>query len=171
MFSKTDIEQYFIIEKRTGLFFLVAGLIGLSLSCYFFLVDPGEFQRGVAIPFLAGGFIQVILGYGLYVHSDRQRIDNVYAYDMNPSRLQDHELARLEQKTRSFLLRRWVEYIVLAIGIALALVFCNSTQNMIYTGIGLGLLIQALMMRTVDFISERRMQRYRKGIRNFLQIQ
>jgi len=110
MFSKTDIEEYFIIEKRTGLFFLVAGLIGLCLSCYFFLIDQGEFQRGFAIPFLAGGLIQVILGYGLYVHSDRQRIDNVYAYDMNPSKLQDHELARLEQMTRSFKLRRWIEY-------------------------------------------------------------
>lgn len=171
MFSKTDIEQYFLKEKRTGLFFLVAGLIGLSLSTYFLLIDQGEFQRGIAIPFLAGGLIQVILGYGLYVHSDRQRIDNVYAYDMNPSKLQDHELARLEQKVRTFMLRRWIEYIGLAVGIALALVFCNSPQNMIYTGVGTGLLIQAIIMRIVDFFSERRMERYRKGIKDFLRIQ
>ncbi|ULQ52282.1 hypothetical protein [Flavihumibacter fluvii] len=170
MFTKSDIEKYFIAEKQESMFFLVIGLIAISLSAYFYFVHKAPFQKGLAIPILLIGFIQAVVGYTVYDRSDRQRIDNVYAYDMNPSKLQVEELARMKTVNHNFIVYRWVEIACLTAGIILVVMFCKEDTNRFVLGVGTGLAIQAAIMLTADFFAERRALWYTKGIEEFLQI-
>lgn len=50
MFTKADIEKYFIAEKSESMLFLVFGLIAISLSIFFFSYLKTNFYKGAAVP-------------------------------------------------------------------------------------------------------------------------
>jgi Mg2+/citrate symporter len=167
MFTKADIEKYFMAEKQESLFFLVFGISAIFLALYFLLLHKGLLQKGLAVPLMAIGLLQSVVGFTVYTGSDRQRIDNVYNYDMNPSRLQTVELVRMKKVNKNFVLYRWIEiFCVLA---ALMLIFLNMQTggNRFLLGVGIGLAIQAAIMLTADLIAESRARVYTKGIEDY----
>src|SRR6185312_12228264 len=111
MLTKTDIEQYFMAEKSAGLFFLIAGIAAISVSVAFFIFFKTNIYKGMAWPLVLLGLIQIIVGYKIYTDSDHQRIDNVYAYDMNPAKLKSVELPRMEKAVKSITVFLWIELI------------------------------------------------------------
>src|ERR1700712_3680723 len=108
MFSKADIEKYFIAEKHAGLFLLIAGIIALVVACVILFCWKTNFARGVTASLLVAGLLQVFTGYIAYSHSDERRIDNVYAFDMNPSKLKLVELPRVQAANRNLTVFRWI---------------------------------------------------------------
>lgn len=170
MFTKSDIEKYFMAEKQTGMLFLVIGIIAFALALYLYLVHKAPFQKGLAIPILIIGIIQAVAGFTVYDRSDKQRIDNVYAYDLNPSKLQDVELARMKIVQKNYVLMRWAEIVFLAAGIVLVVFSCNESGRKFFLGIGIGLIIQSAILLTADYFAERRTVVYATGIKEFLQI-
>src|SRR5437762_4412597 len=96
MFSKQDIEKYFLAEKQLGLLFIVVGAVAIVLAIIFFFLLKTSFYKGAAIPLLVIGLIQLIAGTTVYKRSDNDRIRNVYAYDMNPGQLKNEELPRMQ---------------------------------------------------------------------------
>jgi hypothetical protein len=170
MFTKADIEKYFIAEKQESLLFIVFGLAAIVLSLYFYFMQRTPLSKGLAIPILIIGLVQVVVGFTVYSRSDRQRIDNVYAYDMNPSRLQSEELGRMKTVNKNFVIYRWMEIICLAVGILLVVVFCKIESRQLFLGIGLGLAVQAAIMLCADFFAEQRALKYTRGIEEFIQI-
>ena len=84
MLTRADIEKYFLAEKQTGLIFIVIGVVAILLAIGFFFYWKTSLFKGMAIPLLIFGLLEAIAGYTIYNRSDKQRIDNVYAFDMNP---------------------------------------------------------------------------------------
>src|SRR3974390_1876133 len=109
MFTKADIEKYFVAEKNESLLFLVIGLLAISLSVFFYSYLKSSLYKGAAIPLLAIGLIQAIVGFTVYSRSDTQRISVVYAYDMNPGKLKNEELPRMRTVNQRFVIYRWIE--------------------------------------------------------------
>ncbi len=93
MFSKTDIEKYFIAEKQESILFLLIGIAAVAVSLIFFFALKTGFYKGAAIPLVVVGLLGIV-GYSVYKRSDGNRIRNVYAHDMNPSELKQKELPR-----------------------------------------------------------------------------
>jgi len=52
MFSKQDIEKYFLAEKQLGLLFIIIGAIAIVLAIVFFFLLKTSFYKGAAIPLL-----------------------------------------------------------------------------------------------------------------------
>jgi hypothetical protein len=169
MLTKADIEKYFFAAKQESLLFLIIGALAIvaAISFYFFLKN--NFYKGAAVPLLVIGLVQMIVGYSVYSRSDNQRIDMVYAYDMNPHKLKTEELPRMITVNKNFQLYRWIEIVFLIIGAALAIYFKSDATKTFFMGLGIGLTIQSTIMLGADYFAEKRGLVYQQQLENFAQ--
>jgi uncharacterized membrane protein HdeD (DUF308 family) len=169
MFTKTDIEKYFFAEKQESLLFLIIGIMAILLAITFFFFLKNNFYKGAAIPLLLVGLIQLIAGYAVYARSDEQRIDNVYAFDMNPNKLKNEELPRMRTVNKNFKIYRWTEIILLVVAAALLFYYKGNAAKAFLFGIGITLAIQSALMSGADFFAEQRAKVYTEQLESFLQ--
>jgi hypothetical protein len=167
MFTKADIEKYFIGEKQESWIFMAIGVSGILLAIIFFFIIKSNLHKGMAVPLFALGLILAIVGFTVYKRSDQQRIDNVYAYDMNPSKLKNEELPRMKKVMKSFVLYRWIEIFFLLAGIALYIYFIRDFRNDFWRGFGFTLTIMAMLALGADYFAEKRGHAYTKGLESF----
>jgi uncharacterized membrane protein HdeD (DUF308 family) len=167
MFNKTDIEKYFIAEKQESLLFLVIGIIAIILAIAFYFFIKSAFYKGAAFPLVIIGVIQLVAGLTVYQRSDADRIRNVYAYDMNPEQLKLEELPRMEKVNRNFLVYRWLEIALIAVGLIIIFMAGKNAGRPFWYGFGLILLIQATLMLGADYFAAKRGLQYTDGLKNF----
>lgn len=168
MFTKTDIEKYFMAEKQESFLFLLIGIAGIVAAIVFFFFLKTNFYKGVAVPLLLVGLLLGVVGYTVYKRSDSDRMRNVYAYDMNPSELKNKEIPRMKTVMKNFVIYRWVEIILFLAGIGLYIYFIRDFKHDFWRGFGLALAVMALTALTADFFAERRGAAYTKGLESFI---
>ncbi len=174
MLDKTDIEQYFIAEKNAGLFFLVAGIVAIVIAIVLLVFLKGNVSKGLAWPLIVLGLLQAIVGYTVYNGSDKQRIDNIYAFDMNPGKLKTAELPRMQKAIKGITAFLVLELLAFIAGIVLLWVnrrFLSGTlfsSATIWLGVGLALVLQSLLMAAADFAAYRRSVKYTGQLERFV---
>ena len=168
MFTKTEIEKYFLAEKQESLVFIIIGVIALFLAVSFFFFIKTNLYKGASLPLLLIGLVQLSVGYIIYQRSDPDRIRNVYAYDMNPSQLRNEELPRMKLVNRNFIIYRWVEIICIITGTCLFFYFRGNPAQSFWQGLGMALAIQALVLLGADYFAEKRAKEYTRGLEKFL---
>ena len=174
MFSKTDIEQYFIAEKNAGLFFLIAGIVAIVIAIALFIFLKSNLYKGLAWAFIVLGLIQAIVGYTIFNRSDKQRTYNVYAFDMNPGKLKTVELPRMQKVVKSITFFLWLELLTLIIGIILIWMYrrfltgSDFSAAPLWLGVGLALVIQSILMAAADFSAYKRSAKYSLQLENFV---
>lgn len=168
MFSKTDIEQYFVAEKQGSIFFLAFGIIAAiaALTCYF--VWKTSFVKGMMIPLLIVGVIAVIIGTTVYKRSDADRQRNVYAYDLNPDELKQKEYPRMQKVMKSFKVIIVAEVLLLLVGAFLYFYFRQQETRQFVSGLGFGLLLMCVAALALDLSAQRRAAVYMKGLTSFV---
>ncbi len=171
MFTKADIEKYFMAEKQESLVFLVFGIVAVLLALAFFFIQKTNFYKGAAIPLLLVGIIQIVVGISVYKRSDEDRIRNVYAYDMNTDQLKNTELPRMKGVNRNFVIYRYTEIVLAIIGAGLLFYYRPDPSKSFWYGLGLTLMIQGLVMLGADYFAEKRALEYTKGLESFLSKQ
>ncbi len=169
MFSKADIEKYFIAEKQESLLFLLIGVAGIITAIVFFFFLKTNFYNGAAFPLLLVGLILGVVGYTIYKRSDADRKRNVYAYDMNPAELKEKELPRMKTVMKNFVVYRYTEIFLLLVGAGLYIYFIRDVKNDFWRGFGLALALMALLALVADFFAEKRGKAYTSGIESFTQ--
>lgn len=169
MLAKTDIEKYFNAEKAESGFFLSIGLSAIVSALLFFFILKQAFYRGASIPLLLIGFLLAVIGYTIYKRSDKDRIRNVYAFDMNPSQLRETELPRMEKVMRNFVIIRWVEIFLFAAGATLYIYFIRDINKDFWRGFGLALAVMALLSLLADHFAEKRGRVYLQKLQEFEQ--
>lgn len=167
MFSKADIERYFTAEKSESLVFIIIGLAAIVAAVILFFFLKTGFHKGMSLPLLLIACIQLTVGYTVYKRSDSDRKRNSYAYDMNPAELRNKEIPRMMAVKKNFVIYRWIEIILLITGLALFFLWKNHPDKAFWTGIGLGLAIQAAIMLCADYFAEARAITYTKGLLEF----
>jgi hypothetical protein len=168
MFSKQDIEKYFLAEKQLGLAFIIIGSVAIVLAIIFYFFLKAPFYKGAAIPLLVIGLIQLIASITVYKKSDQDRITNVYAYDMNPGQLKNEELPRMQTVVKNFAAIKWVEMALITTGLILIFYYRANADKAFWYGLGLTLTILALVTYIADYSAERRAIQYTKGIESFV---
>jgi Mg2+/citrate symporter len=168
MFSRSDIEKYFIAEKQEALVFLIIGSLAIVLGCILYYFLKSNFYKGAAIPLLVVGIIQVVVGATVYARSDRQRVAIVYAYDMDPGKIKNEEIPRMEKVNRNFVMYRWVEAALLISGFALVLAFRKNPVQSFWLGLGITLSIEAAGMLFADRMAEKRANIYTQQLKEFV---
>ena len=160
MLTPNDIEKYFMAEKQAGLVFMIVGIVAIIMGLVFILIFKTPFYKGAAIPLLVIGLIQGIAGNTIFRRSDEDRIKNVYAYNMNPSLLRAKELPRMIKVNRNFKMLKAVEILFIVSGLFLLFYFRTKPDFLFWKGIGLTLLIQAVIVLGADIIASERALHY-----------
>jgi uncharacterized membrane protein len=168
MFSKSDIERYFIAEKQESLLFLIVGIAAIVLGLLSYFYGKTPFFKGAAIPLIIIGLIQGVVGYTVYARSDEDRKRNVYAFDMNPSELKGKELPRMQKVNQNFVIYRWVEIVLAIVSVFLLLYYRGRENGLFLYGLGMALAVQSLFMLGADYFAEKRAAAYTAGIESFL---
>ena len=167
MLTKTLIEKYFLAEKQESLLFISIGIIAILLAILGWLYFKTAFWKGASIPFLAIALLQIIVGYTVYSRSDEQRVDMVYSLDMNPDQLTKVELPRMEVVNKNFVIYRWVEIVLVLVGMGLYVYFRENTPQEFWKGFGFALCLQALLMLGADYFAEQRAHEYTAALSSF----
>lgn len=147
------IERYFNAEKNESVLFVLVGIVAISFASYFFIKVKQPFYNGIAYPLIVVAGIQIIVGSSVYLRSpkDIARVNNIVQQDK--SKIQTEEIPRMKVVMNNFTIYRWVEIILLVLGICMFL-YCPA--HTLWKGVGLGLLIQAGLMLFLDFFAESR---------------
>ncbi len=169
MFTKADIEKYFIAEKQLGFIGLWIGIALIIAAIIFFFILKTNFYKGASVPFLLVGLLLCIAGFTIYKKSDDDRKRNVYAYDLNPSELKEKELPRMKKVMKNFTADRYTEIVLALLGIGLFIYFRNNEARFFWKGFGLTLTIMALFIFMVDTSAEKRGRVYTEGLESFFQ--
>lgn len=167
MLTKTLIEKYFLAEKQESLLFISIGIIAIILAVLGWVYFKTAFWKGASIPFLAIALLQLIVGYTVYSRSDEQRIDIVYSLDMNPDQLTKVELPRMEVVNKNFVIYRWIEIVLVLVGLGLYVYFRENTPQEFWKGFGFALCLQALFMLGADYFAEQRAHEYTAALSSF----
>ena len=165
------IHKYFLAEKQESLLFLIVGIAAIALAVvfYFFIKINPSFFKGAAIPLVAIGIIQCIVGYTVYARSDRQRMDIAYNIGVEPTSFtRTTELPRMENVMKNFAIYRYVEILLALAGLGLFLYFRNDETKMLWKGLGSTLAIQAILMLGADYFAEKRGGAYKQALETFI---
>jgi len=165
------IYRYFSGEKQESLLFLIVGIVAILLAvtfCFFIKTNP-SFYKGAAIPLLAIGLIQMVVGYSVYSRTDKQQKDIAYNMGMEPVNYIKHtELPRMKTVMKNFVIYRWVEIAVIITGLILIFLFRLKTDKTFWYGFGVALAIQAVIMLSADYFAEKRGEIYTNELQKIL---
>jgi hypothetical protein len=144
---------YFNGEKWESYLFLLLGVLSILISIYLFFVLKTSFWKGVAIPFILVGMLELVVGYTIVRRSplDILRVERLIKDESQ--KIVTEEIPRMEKVMSNFKMFRITEIILIAIGIFLMYHTLNDT---FLRGLGLGLFFQASMVLSLDFFAERR---------------
>ena len=166
------IYKYFIAEKQESLIFLIIGIVAILLAVifWFFIKTNPSFFKGTAIPLLAIGIIQCVVGYSVYARTDKQKADIAYNVGVEPaSFVKQHELPRMKAVMKNFIIYRWVEIAFILTGIFLIFLFRTNPDRTFWYGLGITLAIQAVLMLGADYFAEKRGAVYTKELQKLVE--
>ena len=174
MFQQKDLSfiyKYFIAEKQESLLFLIIGIAAILLAVvfWFFIKSNPSFFKGAAIPLLAIGLIQMVVGYTVYSRTDKQKKDIAYNIGIEPvSFVKQTELPRMEKVMTNFVIYRWVEIAFIITGLVLIFLFKSNPDKSFWYGLGIGLAIQAVIMLGADYFAEKRGKVYTEELKKII---
>lgn len=168
MFTKSDIEKYFDAEKQESMLFMVVGIAAVVLAVFLFFYIKTSFVKGLIIPLMLVGAIEFVVGMSVYRRSDQQRMDNVYAMDMDKPKLRNEELPRMKAVIKQFVVLRNVEIVLFLIGAGLCFAYRSEQPFTFWYGFGLALCVQAMLALVLDFFAHKRAVVYLDGLMEFL---
>ncbi len=159
------IVNYFNGEKWESYLFLVMGILTISISLYLLFVLTTSFWKGVAIPFILVGVLELVVGYTIVNRSPKDilRVENFIRNE--PHKIQSEEIPRMEKVMTNFKVFRIAEIILIALGI---LLMYSTMEDTFWRGLGLGLFIQAGSVLGLDFFAERRGHTYLGFLQDFV---
>ena len=151
------IKSYFESEKKAAFIALAIGLAACSVASAIMISARPAFYMGLALALLSIGILQIIVGTTVARRSDFQALDLQKLLSDAPADFVAVELPRMEKVMRSFKWYKWVEIVLLIL--SLALIGLNQEAGF-SKGLGIGLLIQSLIMLAFDFYAEKRGREY-----------
>ena len=148
-----SIKNYFNAEKYESVLFVLVGVAAITTAIYFLLKLKQPFYNGLACALIAIALIQVVVGTSVWLRSpkDIERVSNIVKN--NTSKIETEEIPRMNVVMKNFVLYRWVEIVLMLVGLVAFFCFPSDT---FWKGLGLGLFIQASFMLLLDYFAESR---------------
>lgn len=152
-------ESYFKQEQIESLIFIILGILSICLALIFLGIIKYSFFKGMAVPLLLIGLTQLTVGSIVYLRSpeDKYRVTQMLINER--SKIKTEEIPRMEKVMQNFTVYKWIEIVLILASIILLIIFYYSPQTY-WKGLALGLLIQAIIMLSLDVLAENRGQVY-----------
>jgi hypothetical protein len=147
------VTAYFAAESAESLLFMFVGALALGVSAYFVVAKRGAFFKGMAVPLVLVGLIQIVVGTTVYLRCPHDIARVQAALKNDPAHIQSVEIPRMKAVVRNFDYYRWTEMGLLLVGVAL---FALCAPLSAWRGVGAGLTLQAGLMLALDYFAEQR---------------
>jgi hypothetical protein len=155
------VHIYFQGEKFEALVFILPiGLLSMVFSIWLLTDNPGNFTKGIAIPFLVLGLLMSTVGSVVGFRTPTQVSAIINTFEIDPKASIQAEVQRMAKVNNA-----WPIYLAiwLFFGIAgLLLRFANTSD--FYQGIGIALVFFAGVGLMIDGFAERRTHPYMKAL-------
>lgn len=152
-------ESYFKQEQIESLIFIILGILSICLALIFLGIIKYSFFKGMAVPLLLIGLTQLTVGSIVYLRSPEYKYRVTQMLINERSKIKTEEIPRMEKVMQNFTVYKWIEIVLILASIILLIIFYYSPQTY-WKGLALGLLIQAIIMLSLDVLSENRGQVY-----------
>lgn len=160
-----SMEDYFEGERAAGAVFFGEGLVSIGTSVFLF-TRRDDMSRGAAYPAVIVGALEATVGLALLVRTTKQIAERRKQIATEPAKFRQDEQQRMRRVIRQFVVLEVVEMASIATGIGLVTAG-ELNQKPLLTGVGAGLAVQGAALLGLDFLAERRGQRYLKSIVGF----
>lgn len=148
---------YFGAERTEALLFIVIALVALEVAYTCWRRSGSHAAKGGAMALVLVAATQLVVGTTLFVRSPQDLVRVKRAVEVHKPHIQLHELPRMQQVMSNFRIYRWIEIVLLLLGLTAAL---WARQGSWLRGVGTGIVPQAAVMLILDALAERRGQVY-----------
>lgn len=154
-----DAITYFGEEKILNLICILLGFLSLIFSFIFLGIIKYSFFKGMAVPLLVFGSLQLITGIMVYHRTCRHEARIEQVRQQHPENVKMEELPGMQKLLKNFTTYKWIELALILCGIFLYLKFYRSPLTF-WKGLGLGLLMQAGISLSLDVVAEKKAEHY-----------
>jgi predicted transcriptional regulator len=158
-------EEYFEGERSAGYVFFGQGLVSIGTSAFLFTRND-DMSRGAAYPVVVVGALEATVGLALMLRTSKQIAERRKQIATEPATFRRDEQKRMTRVIRQFVFLEVFELAAIATGLGLATAG-ELNHKPLLTGVGAGLTVQGAAILGLDFLAERRGQRYLNAIVDF----
>lgn len=163
--TEQGMRDYFAGETRESFVFIGAGAASLGAAIPLF-IQHGEVGRPMSIPLAIMGVVELALGIGLLARTPKQVEGLAAQLQSDPAAWKEAESKRMRGVMNGFQLYRLFELTMGVTGAAMAGIgYVRDAPTVV--GVGLGLLVQAAVLLTLDWFAEERGRKYSALIDEF----
>lgn len=155
---REHLASYFFAEKWEGLVFVVVGVAAIVATIALW---RGPY-RGMGVPLVLVALVQIAVGGAVFLRTDAQVAELRAELDAAPAQLRAREVPRMEKVMANFRVYKAIEISVVALGIALALLF--RRRDFVFAA-GIGCIVQGAFMLVLDLFAEHRGEAYLAAVR------
>jgi len=155
----TTMTDYFLAEKFESLLFMAVG--GLSVAVAVWLWLNGHRLKAMAFPLVAIALIQLVVGASVYFRTDAQLAQLSQQSLTAPAEFKQAETSRMQVVMKNFTLYKWIEVILLVVGV---LLIVSLQRHDVAVAIGGGLVLQSAFMLFLDLFAAARGQDYMRAL-------
>jgi hypothetical protein len=154
-----NVLTYFAEERIQNLICLMLGSLSVILSLLFLFIIRYSFYKGMAVPLLVFGALQLAGSVMVFMRSEKDAIRVEQRMEQQPEKIDTGELARMQKVLKKITLYQWAEIILILAGLTLYLRFYRSSLTF-WKGLGLGLAFQVSVVLVLDTMAKNRAEEY-----------
>lgn len=167
MFTKTDIEQYFVAFKNEQLFLMTLGAVALIIAVVFYAGLKTKWYKGFALPLAVFALLNMGAGFSNYKRADILKVRNVYNYDLHPELLKSKELPRIKEMSRNFTVLVYINISIILAAAFIFFYFKKKGNSEYYMGVAASLFLVAVLSVAMYSVMKERSEGYEIGIMNY----
>lgn len=164
MFTKTDIEKYFVAFKNEQLFLIILGALALVTAVVFYAGFKKNWYKGFALPLAVFALLNMGAGFSNYGKADILKVRNLYNYDLHPELLRTKELPRINEINKNFNVLIYVNISIIFAAAFIFVYFKNRDGNEYYMGVAASLFLVAVLSVLMYSIMKSNSKNYDHGI-------
>ena len=167
MFTKTDIEHYFVAFKNDQLFLIIIGAAALIVAIVFFAGLKTQWHKGFALPLAVFAILNIGAGFSNYKKADILKVRSLYNYDLHPELLRTKELPGIKEMNKNFTVLIYVNISIIFAAAFIFFYFKKKNGNEYYMGVAASLFLVAVLSVAMYSVMKSRSKDYEKGIMNY----
>jgi hypothetical protein len=167
MFTKTDIDHYFLSYRQEHLFLLLIAAAAFVTAVIFYFVIKKQFYKGLAISLISFAILFFTTSYTAFKRADRLRVVNTYSYDLHPEYLKGKEMKRIGMLKNTTNIEVYTSIALILLSIGLYVYAAKKPYAAYLRGIAVGACMMATIAAITFNIIRTNLLKYEKGIVEF----
>jgi hypothetical protein len=167
MFTKADIDNYFISYRQEHLFLLLLAAIAVIAALILYFVYKKDLYKGIAIAIASFAIVFFTTSLSEYRRADRLRVVSTYNYDLHPEYLKTKEIKRIISLQKTIQIELYFSLFFIVAAVSLYFYATKKLQSAYLQGIALGVFFMAGIAATTFYVMQKNALQYEKGIVEF----